>query len=130
MPDIIGQGWKFPIRVNAKGGLNWSNGADRIRQAIWLIISTSLGERVMRPTFGAGASDYVFQPNSPAKRAALANAIRNGLAKWEPRIDVDSVLVTDSPDQASLVLATVNYRIRSTNELFNMVYPLYLEEGA
>jgi uncharacterized protein len=129
MTDIIGKGWKFPIRVNAKGGLNWSSDADRIRQAIWIIISTSLGERVMRPTFGAGAADFVFQPNSAAKRSGLASAIRNALAKWEPRITVDAVSVTDSPDQQGLVLAAISYKIRSTNELFNMVYPLYLEEG-
>jgi phage baseplate assembly protein W len=130
MADIIGQGFKFPIRVNAKGGLNWSSGNDRILQSIWIILSTCLGERVMRPTFGAGAADFVFQSNSPSQRAALANACRNALAKWEPRISVDSVTVTDSPDQDSLVLATINYRVRSTNELFNMVYPLYLTEGA
>jgi phage baseplate assembly protein W len=129
MADIIGQGFKFPIRVNAKGGLSWSNGNDRIQQSIWIILSTSLGERVMRPTFGAGAADYVFQSNSSVQQAALANACRNALAKWEPRISVDSVTVTGSPDQDSLVLATVNYRVRTTNELFNMVYPLYLEEG-
>ena len=49
--------------------------------------------------------------------------------RWEPRIDLDSVRVTDSPDQASLVLISIDYRIRATNELFNMVYPLYLTEG-
>ncbi len=129
MADIIGKGWKFPIRVNAKGGLQWSEGVDRIRQSIWIIISTSFGERVMRPKFGAGAADYVFESNSPAKRAELANAIRNALATWEPRIEVGEVSVEDSPGQPSLVLARVNYRVLTTNDLFNLVYPLYLEEG-
>jgi phage baseplate assembly protein W len=129
MADIIGQGWRFPIRVNAKGGIDWSNGPTRIQQAIWIVISTSLGERVMRPKFGAGAADFVFQPNSPAKRAALATQIQNALTTWEPRITVNQVTVTASPDEAGMVLASITYTIRTTNELFNMVYPLYLQEG-
>jgi uncharacterized protein len=129
MADIIGQGWRFPIRVNAKGGIDSSNGPARIQQAIWIVISTSFGERVMRPTFGAGAADFIFEPNSPAKRAALASQIQNALTTWEPRITVSQVSVAASPDQAGLVLASITYTIRTTNELFNMVYPLYLQEG-
>ena len=129
MADIIGQGWKFPIRVNPQGGIDWSNGPSRIQQSIWIIVSTSLGERVMRPKFGAGAADFVFEPNSPSKRAALAGKIQNALTAWEPRITVDSVTVSDSPDERGLALASISYRIRTTNELFNMVYPLYLQEG-
>jgi phage baseplate assembly protein W len=129
MADIIGQGWKFPIRVNPQGGIDWSSGPSRIQQAIWIIISTSLGERVMRPKFGAGASDFVFESNSSAKRAGLASQIQTALTTWEPRITINQVTVTASPDQAGLVLAAVTYTIRSTNELFNMVYPLYLQEG-
>ena len=131
MPDleIIGTGWTFPIKVNSNGGLSYSGGPDKIQQAIWIVLSTSLGERVMRPDFGAGAQDYVFESNSPVTRTGLAGAVREALVRWEPRIDIDSVRVTDSPDQASLVLISIDYRIRATNELFNMVYPLYLTEG-
>ncbi len=129
MADIIGQGWKYPIRVNAQGGLDWSSGPPRIQQAIWIIISTSLGERVMRPKFGAGAEDFIFEPDSPAQRNALASRIQNALTTWEPRITVDQVTVSASSDQRGLVLASISYRIRTTNELFNMVYPLYLQEG-
>jgi phage baseplate assembly protein W len=129
MTDFIGKGWRFPIKVNAKGGLSWSEGLDRIQDAIWLIIKTGLGERVMRPQFGAGVDDYVFQPNSPTIRAALAAAIQSALLQWEPRIDLEAVRVDPVPGEPSQVLASIEYTIRSTNEMFNVVYPLYLEEG-
>ena len=77
--DIIGQGWSFPIKVNAKGGLDWSGGPDRIQAAIWIILSTSLGERLMLPDFGAGIKDYVFESNSAAVRTQLVSAIPAGL---------------------------------------------------
>lgn len=131
MPDIdlIGQGWKFPIRVNGKGGLDWSSGPERIQQAIWLVLSTSLGERIMLPDFGAGAQDFVFQSNSSVTRSTLANAVKKALVRWEPRIDVQSIRVDPAPDADSKVLISIDYKIRTVNELFNLVYPLYLQEG-
>ena len=61
--DIIGTGWTFPIKVTSTGGLSYTSGPDKIQQAIWIVLSTSLGERVMRPDFGAGVQDFVFEAN-------------------------------------------------------------------
>jgi phage baseplate assembly protein W len=127
--SLIGTGFQFPIKVNAKGGLDWSTGPRRVQDAIWIILRTAAGERVMRPAFGAGVEDYVFESNSPATRVRLADAIKNALSKWEPRIELVNVNVTESPDGPSHVLVAIDYRIRVTNELYNMVYPLYLREG-
>ena len=127
--ELIGRGWRFPIRVNRRGGLDWSEGPDRVRDAIWLILGTAVGERVMRPTFGAGVRDYVFKPNSPATRAELASAIREALVRWEPRIELDVVRVEPVAGEESQVMASIEYRLRATNELFNLVYPFYLQEG-
>jgi phage baseplate assembly protein W len=126
---LIGVGFKFPIKVNAKGGLDWSDGPLRIQDAIWIILSTSPGERVMRPAFGAGAQDFVFESNSAVSRVRLAEEIQNALSKWEPRIELVAVDVTESKQGPNCVLASIQYRIRGTNELTNMVYPFYLHEG-
>ena len=127
--DFIGQGFRFPIKINARGGLSWSEGPERVQDAIWLVLKTALGERMMRPKFGAGVNDYVFQPNSAATRAQLASEIRHALVSWEPRIDLEAVRVEAAPDEPSQVLVSIDYRLRTTNELFNLVYPLYLQEG-
>lgn len=128
-PAFIGRGWRFPIRVNSHGGIDWSEGPARVQDAIWIILKTSLGERLMRPTFGAGVNDYVFQPNSPATRQTLSAAIHKALINWEPRIELETVRVEQVPGEESQVLVSVDYRLRATNELFNLVYPFYLEEG-
>ena len=127
--DFIGKGWRFPIKANAKGGLNWSEGPGRLQDAIWIIIKTALGERVMRPRFGAGVDGFVFQSNSPAIRTALASAVKQALVEWEPRIELETVRVDPVAGEPSQVLASIEYRIRTTNELFNVVYPFYLAEG-
>ena len=126
---FIGRGWRFPIKVNARGGLDWSEGPDRIRDAIWIVLKTSLGERVMLPSFGAGVDGFVFQPNSAATRAALVQAIRTALVRWEPRIELVAVRVDPVPGEASQVICAVEYRLRATNELFNVVLPFFLSEG-
>ena len=97
--------------------------------SIWLIVATALGERVMRPRFGAGVADYVMQPNSAVTRTNLASAIRQALVRWEPRIELETVRVDPVDGEPSQVTVAIDYRIRQTNELFNLVYPLYLEEG-
>jgi phage baseplate assembly protein W len=84
----------------------------------------------MRPAFGAGVNEYVFQSNGDAVRDALASAIKDALTRWEPRIDLDAVRVEAVPFQDSQVLVSIDYRLRATNELFNVVYPLYVQEGA
>ncbi|HET9377120.1 MAG TPA: GPW/gp25 family protein [Chthoniobacterales bacterium] len=129
MDEFIGKGWRFPIKINAKGGIDWSEGPGRISDAIWIIVKTALGERVMRPTFGAGVNDYVFQSNSFVTRTKLATAIKSALVQWEPRIELGQVQAQPVANEPSQVLISIEYRLRTTNELFNVVYPFYLEEG-
>jgi phage baseplate assembly protein W len=127
--EFIGKGWRFPIKVNSRGTINWSEGPERISDAIWIIIKTAMGERVMRPRFGAGVNDFVFQSNSSVVRTELVTAIKSALLKWEPRIDLEQVQAQAVADEPSQVLVSIEYRLRTTNELFNVVYPFYLEEG-
>jgi phage baseplate assembly protein W len=84
----------------------------------------------MRPEFGAGLKDLVFESNSEVVRAEIAGTIRKALVTWEPRIELVALSVNPSPDQDSQVLISLDYQIRDTNELYNMVYPFYLEEGS
>ena len=126
--EIIGRGWPFPLKINARGGLDWTEGPRRIQDSIWIILATALGERIMRPRFGCGVHRYVFESNSPVIRAALETDVRGALTRWEPRIELEMVRV-EAAAAPSEVRVVIDYRIRATNELFNLVFPLYLEEG-
>lgn len=131
---LIGKGIAFPPRITPQGGLASSEGSSRVQDAIWIILATSLNERVMRPQFGGGVKDFVFAPNSDVNRAALEDAVRQALVRWEPRIELDGVSVTAvaanvAEAAANEVLVKIDYRLRDTNELFNLVFPLYVEEG-
>jgi phage baseplate assembly protein W len=127
--EFLGQGWKFPIRVNARGGLSFSSHEQNIEEAIWIVLSTAKGERVMLPDFGCGIHDYVFAPNTPATRGSIAYEVQKSLAEYEPRIDVDSVRVESFPGSENQLLIYVDYRVRSTNSKRNLVYPFFLTEA-
>jgi phage baseplate assembly protein W len=126
--DFLGTGWAFPIRPVA-GGIPLASGADKVRQSIWLILSTAPGERPMRPDFGCGIHDLVFMPNTVALRGLVQAKVREALVKWEPRIDVSDVRVESPAEAGNQLLIRVDYAIRSNNAFFNLVYPFYLNEG-
>lgn len=127
--SFLGKGFKFPIRVNGRGGLSWSEGEDLIGEAIWLILSTPRRSRVMEPDFGCGAYDYVFAPNNATTRAMVENEVTRALVRHEPRIDVTAVRATPQLDLPNLLLVEIDYRVRANNAAHNIVYPFYLNEG-
>ncbi|HEX3047502.1 MAG TPA: GPW/gp25 family protein, partial [Bacillota bacterium] len=57
--DFLGKGWRFPIALEA-GRFATAEGAESIRESIMIILGTSKGERVMRPTFGCNIKELVF----------------------------------------------------------------------
>lgn len=100
-----------------------------IAEAVWIVLATSRGERMMRPDFGCGISDYVFAPNNATTRGAIAHQVQQALMRWEPRIDLADVRVENDPGQQNLLLIHIDYRIRSNNAFHNLVYPYFLDEG-
>jgi len=127
---FLGVGWAFPPALAGDGAVAEAVYEDDVRQAITIILGTDPGERVMRPTFGAGLSRFVFEPVNPTTIARLRRTARDALIAWEPRIDVEQVDVTPDGDPPVVLLIALVYRVRATNALANLVYPFYLREGA
>ena len=127
--DYLGVGWKFPLRVDASGGLSWSRYEESVAEAIWILLGTARGERQMRPRLGVGIHDYVFANIEPSTTGDVAMLIGDALSEWEPRIDVLNVRVEPAPGEESKLLVHVDYRIRSNNAFHNVVYPFWVREG-
>lgn len=129
MADFLGTGWKFPIRVNGRGGLSYVSGAQAIEESIWIVLSTPPGSRVMEPAFGCGIHRMVFAPNNANTRATIQQEVERSLLRFEPRIDVLSVRAEAAPDSEATLLIHVDYRIRANNAFHNLVYPFFINEG-
>ena len=126
--DFLGVGWKFPIQVTPAGRIAQARYEQRIEESVFLILSTAPGERPMLPDFGCGIHDLVFERNSPATVAQVAQSVRYALTTFEARIDVLDINVQAPPEQPSLLLIRVSYRIRANNAVGNLVYPFYIRE--
>jgi phage baseplate assembly protein W len=126
--DFLGTGWN-PDNLRAelataKPEIVMSAGEKNIQQAIWIILATAPGERVMRPNFGCGVHHLVFEVNSSATIARVVEEVRHALILWEPRIEVLGV-DAEIRHLGELLLINIHYRVRSTNNYFNLVYPFY-----
>lgn len=127
--EFLGVGWQFPIDAKT-GEIDLARYEDSIHQAIWLILSTAPGERVMRPDFGCGLHNLVFAVNSAGTAAQVASEVRQALLRWEPRIEALEVTVTTDAGEPTRLLIDIGYRVRATNNRFNLVYPFYLDGSA
>ena len=127
---FLGVGWAFPPALAKDGGAATSAYEQDVKEAIRIILGTDQGERVMRPTFGAGLRSFVFGVLSQITLQRIQTRVRESLVTWEPRIDVERVEVTLDPSDRGTLLIAVTYQVRGTNTRDNLVYPFYLEEGA
>lgn len=129
MAGFLGRGWRFPVRLDGRGGLAYSEGERSIAEAIWIILGTPPRTRVMEPEFGCGIHDYVFAPNNPNTLALVTREVQSALTRWEPRIDVLDVRAVSHPEEPNLLEISVDYRVRANNAMHNLVYPFYINEG-
>ena len=130
---FLGVGWSFPVKVDDagdnKGKMQLAAYEESVHQAIWIILGTAPGERAMRPDFGCGIYDLVFELNSASTAGRVVQSVRQALLKFEPRIDVRDIQV-QSQNSGELLLISIDYEVRATNNVFNLVYPFYLERSA
>jgi uncharacterized protein len=129
MPKLfLGKGWGFPVRVEGEETIALAEYEERVRQSIWIVLGTARGERVMRPDFGCGIYDLVFSPNTPDTAGRVTQAVRQALLFFEPRINVLDVRVR-TEQSGEVLFIVVDYEVRATNNVFNLVYPFYLERS-
>jgi phage baseplate assembly protein W len=132
MPDaraFLGRGWGFPVKIHDKEGtIRLSEYDQDIRESIWIILSTAKGERVMRPDFGCGIHDLVFEVINTGSLAEIEDMVRQALAVFEPRIDVVQVKALTGGGFDGQLRISIDYLVRGTNNQLNLVYPFYIKE--
>lgn len=127
--EFIGRGWAFPLRTDSTGGIALVSREREIEEAIRLILGTSPGERPMRPEFGCRINEYVFASADGGTASNIAAEVKASLRRWEPRIDVEDVIVSFDARDASVLYIDIRYAIRRTNDRRNLVFPFYVIPG-
>jgi phage baseplate assembly protein W len=128
--SFLGTGWSFPPTFSrATLSVDMVSDEKDIRESLWILFSTSLGERVMLPSYGTQIWQMVFRAINTTLTTQLADLVRQAILYWEPRIDVVNISVTPDASQDGRVLIMVDYIVRRTNTRSNLVYPFYLQEA-
>ena len=129
MNDFLGSGWAFPPQLNSRGGIALVSNEDKIAQAIVVILSTPLGQRVMRPTFGCRLNELIFAPANPETFGLAEMYVQDALAFWEPRIELLDVTAGSDDSKTGILLIHIRYRIKATHDERSLVYPFYQIPG-
>lgn len=115
--DWLGQDTTFPI----SGSFRPSQGVSEVNQCIQLLIATVQGERVMRPEYGCRLYTRVWDNIDSVASDGLTD-IREAIENFEPRVDLISVNSRIFRNEGRVLFA-VEYRIRDTNVVENLVFP-------
>jgi uncharacterized protein len=126
---FLGKGWRFPITTDAALKIETSSYEENIQESIKIILGTRMGERVMRPDFGCGIHDLVFEGISSVSLGHIELSVSESLRKYEPRIELLSVDISTEQIDNGLLMISISYRVIATNNRFNLVYPFYIREG-
>ncbi|MFB6247929.1 MAG: GPW/gp25 family protein [Salinibacter sp.] len=110
----MSRGIAFPPRVGPDGRVAWSSGAQNVRESIRIILQTSLQERIMRPSFGGGLEQFLYESNTLSTRTQIEERTQRALARWEPRAAVEAVRAGTVPGEPSAVELTIAYTVRET----------------
>ena len=131
--SFLGKGWAFPPAFNkATGTVEMVADEEDIRQSLHILLSTSLGERVMQPDYGCNLNDYVFEGLNNTTIGYIKERVANSILYYEPRIVVESIDVTSAGSVDNLegrFLIDISFSIPGTNSRFNYVYDFYKNEA-
>lgn len=125
----LGQGLSFPLRINQQGNLELSSEENNIKESIWLILLTRIGERVYRPDFGCKLPDLAFAPMNMQTLMLMRIFVQEALERWEPRIIVDTVFAEPDPTNGKVDIL-INYRLQRSYDKRSLIYPFYLKQEA
>ena len=125
---FLGTGWAFPPRFTSRGTVMSSAESD-IRESLLILLATTPGERVMQPAYGCGLKMHVFDSINESSIAIIKDVIRKAVLFFEPRVILEQIDVDEVESQEGKLMINLRYKVRTTNNRYNLVYPFYFNEG-
>lgn len=126
--SFLGTGWGFPPKFSRQVGVELVSDETDILQSLEILLSTSVGERVMQPKFGCDMSKLLFEPTDSALQAYMKDMIGTAILYFEPRILLENVTLKALTNEGRIDVH-IDFTVATTNTRLNYVYPFYIEEG-
>jgi phage baseplate assembly protein W len=127
--SFLGTGWAFPPSfTRGPQSVVMVSDEEDIRQSLEILLTTSVGERFLRPAYGCDLRRYLFEPLDAGLVAYIRDLVNNAILYHEPRIRLTDLTLTTRADEGTLLIE-LEYVIRATNSRQNFVFPFYKDEG-
>jgi uncharacterized protein len=131
--SFLGTGWAFPPSFNTDSGtVDLVSDAEDIDQSLNILLSTSIGERIMQPLFGSSLENYIFEPLNSSVIGYIKDVVQHAILFFEPRIIAERIEVTAAGSvdlMEGRFTISIDYIIPEANSRFNYVYDYYLNEA-
>ena len=128
--EWLGTGWSFPPEFSRRSRtVAMVSDEEDIRQSLWILLSTSPGERIMNPAYGCGLKSLIFESINESTVNEIRDLVDRAVLFFEPRVRVDRIQVDLEEVYGGLINVNLDYTIRITNSRSNLVYPFYFQEG-
>lgn len=125
--EFLGRGMKFPPQINpATGRFVTVEGAESIKESIYLILMTAKTERIVHPKFGSNIMNYTFMDTSSTMLNIMSRELSEDILNNEPRVDNVRIKI-DANSKAGCLIIAIQYRIIESNISDNLVFPFYLD---
>jgi uncharacterized protein len=126
---VYGRGLASPVGPGPDGTVALSAGPVNVRECLELVLATEPGERLMRPSFGAGLGRFLYEPNTPATHRLIEERVVRSIARWEPRVRLEAVGVGVHPQDRAVALVEVVYRLVATGERGGLSVLVDVDQG-
>jgi phage baseplate assembly protein W len=131
---FIGAGFDSAVTgglfLTSAGGVAMTDGDETVRQALFLLLSTTPGERVMRPGYGSRLHRLIFAPNDETTAGLAIHYVRQAITRWEPRAEIINLDAHADPDAPWRLLIRLDYRVKASLTLATMNFSVDLDPYA
>jgi len=128
--DFLGRGWSFPPNFNVQSQtVDMTEKNDDIERSLHILLTTSVGERVMEPKYGCNMEDLLFESLDTSTKTIIKDKILTAILYFEPRIKVNSIEINTQDELEGKLLIEIDYVVKATNSRLNFVFPFYKNEG-
>ena len=121
------RGFAFPFKIDPEsGGITASSGSDKLKENIKHLILTAAGERVMERSYGGGLWQLLSDTSNLALRAIVQHQITKTITKFEPRVAVQEVVVTEEGRGGEVLMVNIRYvdRVAQSEEHLSVQFGL------
>lgn len=128
--DFLGKGWSFPPTFSKQQkSVVMTEKIEDIENSLRILLTTTVGERIMQPRYGSNMEDYLFESLDTGTKTRIIDRIKTAILFFEPRIDAKKIELNTMNELEGEIIVEIEYIIPATNSRYNFVFPFYRNEG-